>query len=405
MDKRDILILCQFFYPEHISSATLPFDTAKALQKAGLKVGALCGYPKEYSDKTGIPNKEVVDGVEIKRLNYIQLGRKSVIGRLINYFSFTASVFFNLRHIKKYKVVMVYSNPPILPLLANWARKRYGTRFIFVAYDLYPEIPIRTNTIRENSFIHKVMNYVNKQVFPNASAVVALSEEMKEFIQKNREISEEKIVVISNWYEDESERYHVPDENNRFYGEYKNKFVVSYLGNMGTCQDLDTILEGIKKLQSEEDICFLFAGHGNKMEDLKETVDREKLKQVKIHDFLKGKDYHDALEISDCSVVSLAENLTGLCSPSKVYSNYMAGIPIVAIMDKSDVGDDIEKYEIGYRIENGQSSKFVDCILELKEDIALKEKMQKNCVLLFKEKYTTEICTQKYVELIQKIIE
>ena len=26
--KKDILFLCQYFYPEYVSSATLPFDTA-----------------------------------------------------------------------------------------------------------------------------------------------------------------------------------------------------------------------------------------------------------------------------------------------------------------------------------------------------------------------------------------
>ena len=33
--KKDILFACQFFYPEYISSAQLPFDTAKALKAAG----------------------------------------------------------------------------------------------------------------------------------------------------------------------------------------------------------------------------------------------------------------------------------------------------------------------------------------------------------------------------------
>ena len=39
--KKDILFLCQFFYPEYISSAVLPFDTAKALHQAGFSVEVL----------------------------------------------------------------------------------------------------------------------------------------------------------------------------------------------------------------------------------------------------------------------------------------------------------------------------------------------------------------------------
>ena len=55
-EKKDIVFLCQFFHPEYISSAQLPFDTAKALQKAGFSVDVVCGYPKEYY--TGSPVAE-----------------------------------------------------------------------------------------------------------------------------------------------------------------------------------------------------------------------------------------------------------------------------------------------------------------------------------------------------------
>ena len=53
--KRDILFLCQFFYPEYNSSATLPFDTASYLAQNGYSVGALCGYPREYNTSGEVP--------------------------------------------------------------------------------------------------------------------------------------------------------------------------------------------------------------------------------------------------------------------------------------------------------------------------------------------------------------
>ena len=86
--KYDILFLCQFFYPEHNSSATLPFDTAKCLANEGFSVGALCGYPKEYNDTKKVTAREKKDGVSIHRLRYLQLSRQSKLGRLVNYFSF-----------------------------------------------------------------------------------------------------------------------------------------------------------------------------------------------------------------------------------------------------------------------------------------------------------------------------
>ena len=101
--KKDILFLCQFFYPEYISSATLPFDTAKALQKAGFSVDVLCGYPREYLDGAQIPVEETVEGIHIRRLKYIQMDRSGFLGRIINYFSFTFMVLLNLPKLAKYR--------------------------------------------------------------------------------------------------------------------------------------------------------------------------------------------------------------------------------------------------------------------------------------------------------------
>ena len=69
-NKKDILFLCQFFYPEHNSSATLPFDLASGLANEGFAVSAFCGYPKEYAEEKSYPMKENVDGVEINRIKY-----------------------------------------------------------------------------------------------------------------------------------------------------------------------------------------------------------------------------------------------------------------------------------------------------------------------------------------------
>lgn len=404
MGRDDVLMLCQFFAPEYVSSATLPFDTASALSDAGLKVGVLCGYPKEYSDKKHPPKVETVNGIKIRRVKYMQLGRKGVIGRVVNYFSFTASVFLHLRELKKYKMVMVYSNPPVLPLLASWAKRLYGTKFIFVAYDIYPEMPITTRSIRENGFIHKIMNYVNAEAYENADAVVALSQEMKDFILSHRKINAGKVEVIPNWYADETDSFHEAAAGNAYYEKCKDKFVVSYLGNMGICQDMDTILETIRRLRQESHIQFLFAGHGNKMQKLKNAIELEHLENVTVYDFLQGKDYHDILEISDCALVSLTEGLTGLCSPSKVYSYYMAGIPVIAIIGESDIGRDIDKYKTGFRISNGESGKLADHICQIWQNEILRLEMKKNCVALFREKYTASICTRKYVEIILRII-
>ena len=265
--KKDILFLCQFFYPEYISSAQLPFDTVLALKEGGFSVGVLCGYPQEYLDGSDIPVREEINGVSIHRLKYIQLDRKGFLGRIVNYFSFTFMVLLHLLEIAQYKAVVVYSNPPILPWIASWAQALFGTRLIFVSYDLYPEVATVTNTLREGHLICRLMNHINKCVYRRADKVVALSSEQRDYILKSREARPEQVTVIPNWYHDEGLQPR-NRENNRFRDTVGDRFVVSYFGNMGTMQDMETILGAIRELRGEEDVFFLFAGHGNKKDKL-----------------------------------------------------------------------------------------------------------------------------------------
>ena len=398
---RDILFLCQFFYPEYISSAQLPYDTVRALRKDGFTVDVLCGYPHEYLDGKDIPVKEEIDGVRIHRLKYIQTGRAGFLGRIINYFSFTFMVLLNLLKTAKYRAVVVYSNPPILPWIASWAKVLFGCKLMFVSYDLYPEVATVTNTLREGNIICRLMNHINKCVYRRADSVVALSSEMKEFILKNREIPSEKVTVIPNWYEDRGE-FSRDLSDNVFQDIAKDKFVVSYFGNMGTMQDMDTILGAIRELK-EDDIFFLFAGHGNKMEKLKQIVSEEGISNVVIHDFLHGKNFRDALAVSDCALVSLEKGATGLCVPSKTYSYMMQGIPLLAIMDESDIVRDIEK-GAGLWVRNGESMKMAEAIRQLKDDPERQRNMRQTCRRIYLEKYTTDICTQKYVTLFRNLL-
>ncbi len=407
--KKDILFLCQYFYPEYVSSATLPYDTAEALVKVGFNVGAMCGYPKEYNNSGEVPLKEIHEGIEIKRLKYIQLKRSNFIGRLINYFSFTFSVVLKFGYLRNYKSIIVYSNPPILPLVAALANKFFGTKMVFVSYDVYPEMAHITNSISEGSIISNLMKFINRRVFKHVNKVVALSNEMKAYLLENRPLlKEQQVEVIPNWSEDKEITDVSKSYGNEMFKDIKPKenLIISYFGNMGICQDHETIIDAIRELKNDNSIKFIFAGHGNKMAILKSIVKEEKLGNVTIFDFLHGQDFQDALNISDCFLVSLTDGLTGLAVPSKTYSYMMAGKPIIAIIGKnSDIAKDLLENEAGYAMEVGHVSELINAINELKNNEAKREQMGKNCREIFLKKYTKEKCTKQYADIIKRILE
>jgi glycosyltransferase involved in cell wall biosynthesis len=408
-NKKDVLFLCQYFYPEYVSSATLPFDTAVRLAEEGFSVSAICGYPKEYSKSKEVPIEETFKKIEIKRLKYIQLKRSSFLGRLINYFSFTFSVVINFRDLKKFKSIIVYSNPPVLPFIAGLASKFFNTKIIFVSFDVYPEIAYKTNVIAKDSLLTKLMILVNKTIFNNVNKVVALSNEMKNYLLEHRwQLNENQIEVIPNWFEDKGVADKYKSQKNELFRSIFDgrKLIVSYFGNLGIAQDFNTLIDAMRELKYDSEVLFVFAGHGNKMDILKEIIKQEGLNNVKVYNFLHGQDFEDALNISDCFIVSLAKGLTGLAVPSKTYSYMMAGKPVIAIMDEgSDIAKDLIQNKAGYAVQGGESSKLVSAIYELKNDKNKLKIMGENCRNVYLRKYTKENCTGQYVSLIKKVLE
>lgn len=113
----------------------------------------------------------------------------------------------------------------------------------------------------------------------------------------------------------------------------RETFVVSYFGNMGICQDMDTMMEAAELLKKDGHILFFLAGHGGKYQQVSDWA--EKMPNVRVQRFLTGDDFLNALEISDCGLVSLQPGLKGTCAPSKYYSYLCAGIDLT-IVDSED---------------------------------------------------------------------
>lgn len=402
MKKKDILFLCQFFYPEHNSSATLPFDTAVYLAEHGLQVDALCGYPKEYTAEKNVPLRETIKNIGIKRIKYVEVSRRSFWGRLINYFSFTFGALLNVTQLRKYKIIIVYSNPPILPCVALLANFLFKTKVVFVSYDVYPEVAYASKSLKPGSLIDFIMKRINGFLYAKASMVVALTDEMKGFLLKHRpQLSENRICTIANWAHETK----IPVTPNAYqhFGYPNGQFIVSYFGNMGICQDMNTLLGAIQLTKDNPAIQYLIVGHGSKMEFVKKSV--RNMPHVKVLDFLVGKDFEQAVSISSVSIVSLEKGLKGTCAPSKYYSYLQGGKAVIAIVEKdSYLADEVSKENVGIYVEIGDSKKLADVLTSLQQNPKRVDAMGKNAEKIYNEKYQLEVGLSQYYKMIQRLL-
>lgn len=402
MKKKDVLFLCQFFYPEHNSSATLPFDTAAYLAERGLQVDALCGYPKEYTEEKNVPLREKVKNIGIKRIKYIEVSRRSFWGRLINYFSFTFGALLNIANLRKYKIIIVYSNPPILPCVVLLANLLFKTKVVFVSYDVYPEVAYASKSLKPGSLIDFIMKKINGFLYNRASMVVALTDEMKDFLLKNQlQLSENRICTIANWAH-ETKIPVTPEAYKRF-GYQNGQFIVSYFGNMGICQDMNTLLGAIQLTKDNPAIQYLIVGHGSKMGLVRDAV--HNLPHVQVLDFLVGKDFEQAVSISSVSVVSLEKGLKGTCAPSKYYSYLQGGKAVIAIVENNSyLADEVSKENVGIYVEIGDSKRLADVLISLQQNPEQVDAMGQNAEKIYHEKYRLEVGLSRYYKMIKQLL-
>lgn len=402
MKNKKIIMLCQYFYPEFISSALLPYQTACDLSEQELEIEVLCGYPYEYlkEDSSIDLNEQHNSRLKISRIKYSNFKKTNPIGRLLNYFSFTFFALLNLSKFKNKDVCIVYSNPPIITIVPYIAKKIYGTKIIFVSYDVYPEIAVATNIIKQNNIIFKLMNSINKLVFPSFDKVIALSTEMKEFLASSRNISSSRIEIVPNWHDNSNRELTVTSQRES----EKKVFTISYFGNMGIAQDMETIKNTIMSFNNDSNFSFLLVGHGIKKNELKLYFEQSEISNVKVLDFLQGEELNEKLNESDIFLVSLSQNLVGLAVPSKTYTYLAMGKPIIAIMDHhTDIGENLEKHHAGFTVSNLDSKQVKDYIYLLYNDKILHKQMSENAYELYKNKYTRLKGTQKYKKIIDEM--
>lgn len=401
MKKKSVLILCQYFYPEYVSSATLPTQMAEDLVKKGLNIDVICGWPYEYSESHKIVKKERYHGIKIRRLKYAQFDNKSKMGRLVNFFSLFTMFLINMPRMLKYDHILVYSNPPILPFIPDLLHRIFKKKYSFVAYDIAPDNAIKTGATKPGSMIDKVMKYINKHVYKNAEHVIVLGTEMKNYILENKiSNNENNIHVIPNWYDEKS--LNKSNVYNETFKNIKSKYkkILLYSGNMGQLQDMETVMQFLKGVKDNKEIATILCGHGKKKELVEDFIKKNKIDNAYMYDFLTGTDYSDVLNIADCCIVSLVPEGIGLGVPSKNYGYLAAGKPLIAIMDKeTDIVKQLRDYHAGVHISNQDYQSMIDFVENNSRQEL--ENMGNNAYRMYKENYTRKLSVDKYYNLLK----
>ena len=353
-NQRTLLVLSQVYPPDPTSVGQHMHDAAAEMVKRGFRVKVLAsGRGYEDSSKVYAP-RETMDGVEVRRLPLSSFGKSSILIRLIGGISFTLQCILSGIFTKGMTHMLVSTSPPMCPFAAvviSLFRKVHITYWVM---DLNPDQMVALGKLKESSFFVKVFDWLNRRILNRSRAVVAMDRFMADRLNRKVDITE-KLVVSPPWPHEDHIEPVLHDENPfRKEHELDGKTVIMYSGNLSIASPVTTILEAARRLEEIDDLLFLFIGGGLGKKEVDELIVKENPPNIRSLPYQPIERLRYSLSAADVHLVSVGQDIVGICHPCKIYGSMAVSRPILLLgPNPCHVSDIIDGQEIGWSLEYG----------------------------------------------------
>ena len=352
-----ILVICQYYSPEPFRIA----DICEALVEEGNEVDVITSFPnypmgeiyEGYKD--GNHRDETINGVNVHRV--FTIGRKTgAIYRFINYYAYSlASTLYASRLKKDYDVVFVYQLSPVM--MANAAlkyKKKFGKKVVLYCLDLWPE-SLTLGGIKKNSLVYSYYKKVAEKVYKNVDEIAVSSRMFQSYFDDMFKIRADKIQYLPQYAED----VFLPLQSS------SDRMVnITFAGNIGTTQSIETILYAAEKLKGKS-LQFHFYGDGSGFNDLVKLSESLHLDNVTFHGRVSVEALPEKYAKSDALIVTLSDNpVLSMSFPGKIQSYMAAGKPVVAAVN-GEAAKIIEEADCGFVAPAEDVDGLVSCIERL----------------------------------------
>ena len=382
-----ILILAQSSTPADLSVITegMPDDTEYVL---------LTG-----SDCT-VPNGRVV-----KTTSH---DPRSLVSRFKCWFGYAKDVLKWAKKAKssgeKFDLIYANSNPPINSFLGCKLKKKFNAPFVYMNWDLYPQIVEETYSNFLIKAVCGVWHWFNSMNYPKIDRMITIGPIMAESINKplKKKIDIDIIPIAT----DPEFLKPVSKEENKFIKEngLEDKFIILYSGKLGYGHNIADILSAAEILKDKNDICFVFIGNGPRVAEV-ETAIENGAENVRMYPYQPTEMFKYSAACGDVAIVSQEENLAHLFLPSKTYSSMSCGTPVVGMCSlRDDLQNLINKNNIGVAVEQATPEKIAEAILSLYNNKELCEEMGARARNVIENEYNFDVVSKKYRATFESVL-
>lgn len=404
-----ILYFDQYYPPEKASGLNLVQDLLEGFANAGWEVSMYVPTPtrgvtkdvRKYYKKRKI--ERLHNGnVVVHRISLFRES-KNVLARAVRYFIFSIKCFFKTLS-ENADIVFTGSGPPTQGWIIGNACRLTGKKLVFNLQDIFPDSLVTSGICSENSVLMKVGRRIENKTYNNATHIITITDDMRRNVL-NKGVPEQKVSVVQNWIDTEKVRP-VKRKDNKLFDDLKlpkDKFYVTYAGNIGKVQGIDTLIESAELLK-EENVHFVIFGNGSEEESIKKAVKGKNLHNVSLFPLQPIERVSEVYSLGDVNFISCKPGTGSSGMPSKTWTIMACGSPIIASFDLGgEMENTLKNAQCGVCVQAGQPDKVAEAIRNLKNNEPHRMSMGLNARICAEEHASKPKCVGKYVKIISDV--
>ncbi len=358
-DAPTFLIISQVYVPDPASVGQHVADAAAEMARRGYRV-VVYASARGYDDPSRkYPARELLSGVDVRRLPLSSFGKSSIAVRLAAQWLFLIQAMVRGLFTRRLCGIMVSTSPPFCGFAGAMLSRLRGVPVKYWLMDLNPDQMIALKKITPTSLSARVFDFFNRIILRRASQIVMLDRFMLERVRRKGVPVDAKTEIMPPWpHEDELQR--IPHADNPFRARHGlgdsaagGRFVVMYSGNHSPANPLATLLDAAERLQNEGRIVFYCIGGGGGKKEVDDRIAKGVSNIVSLP-YQPLSEIKYSLSAADVHVVSIGDDVVGIVHPCKVYGAMAVSRPILLLGPRPcHISDIIEQHDVGWHIAHG----------------------------------------------------
>ena len=334
-----LLILTQYFPPEVGAPQNRLFELAVRLQKMGVDVTiltAMPNYPKMIIHSDYVGKKycyEEIDQLKVHRSSIFVSTDRSIIKRLLNYFSFVYSSYrIGKKKTGKFDYILCESPPLFLGISAYLLAKSKNAKLIFNVSDLWPESAEKLGLVT-NKLLLKISTWLEEFLYRKSALITGQTKGIVANIKSR--FPQKNVYWLPNGVD---LSYYDPTlytaDWKKTAGFKEEDKIFFYGGIIGYAQGLDIILNAALQLKDRNEIKFLLLGDGPEKERLVEKSRSLGLENIYFRAPVTKKEMPHIVAAITASIIPLKKlDLFKGAIPSKIFESLAMKKPILLGVD------------------------------------------------------------------------